>query len=85
MEDKDMINQAIMFKDRFGIAHEVPKDQLKKISNKMACSLWSMGIPVCYRDDNRYIVACGINPFSRPNKIFYAWIDEESSTSCDSE
>lgn len=65
-----------VFRGRFGVGYKVPKSQLKKISNEMARSLWSMGIPICYDDGMSYIVACGINPFSFPKRSFFAWVDE---------
>lgn len=63
--------------DRFSNDRLVPRCELRPIERDMAKELYSLGIPICFGQEDRYIVATYNNPFEDIYDWF-AWVDRET-------
>lgn len=77
MTKDEILGIARVQSDRFGNDHLVPLSELRPIETDMAKELYSMDIPICFGQEDRYIVATYNNPFEDIYD-WYAWVDLET-------
>jgi len=84
MTENEILEIAKSQSARFGDDRLVPRGELRPINRGMAKELYSLGIPICFDQEDEYIVATYSNPFEDIYD-WYAWVEEDSERSEHSE